>query len=353
MMGAPVIGDLDPRRAPDVPAALDIVDEPAQGHDPAGPPDETAMKAHRHHLGCAGRAFGIVSTGFNIGSIIGPMIYGLIMDFEAPRWVFAVSALFMVLTVLLALVTGIVGVVVEACREAGIPALALWAATPHYLAANANIWNHGPAGEMSVEPLLALGACGDQLEPLLAELSPPARCGLDLALHDWWGKRLGQPLHRLWSLDPGACAATSVTLGLAEPAAVLARLRREGIGYLLALYVTFNKRKENDPDLQDAARAKFKALEEGDGQGGSFLRIGPRAELVEQDEKVRRPCTDDGHDPIAGIGEGASGWIGDRGPDSASDHDPSAGEEPPFGRWALGVGIVDHDCSSTSIVSGS
>jgi proteasome assembly chaperone (PAC2) family protein len=34
--------------------------------------------------------------------------------------------------------TGIVGVVVEACREAGIPALALWAATPHYLAANAN-----------------------------------------------------------------------------------------------------------------------------------------------------------------------------------------------------------------------
>ena len=55
--------------------------------------------------GAAGRAFGIVSTGFNIGSIIGPMIYGLIMDFEAPRWVFAVSALFMVLTVLLALVT--------------------------------------------------------------------------------------------------------------------------------------------------------------------------------------------------------------------------------------------------------
>ena len=55
--------------------------------------------------GAAGRAFGIVSTGFNIGSIIGPMIYGFIMDFEAPRWVFAVSALFMVLTVALALVT--------------------------------------------------------------------------------------------------------------------------------------------------------------------------------------------------------------------------------------------------------
>ncbi|MCX5942324.1 MAG: dipeptide epimerase [Cyanobacteria bacterium] len=64
------------------------------------------------------------------------------------------------------------------------------------------------------------------LKPLLARLSPPARCGLDLALHDWWGQRLGQPLHRLWGLDPGACVATSVTLGLGEPAAVLARLER-------------------------------------------------------------------------------------------------------------------------------
>jgi proteasome assembly chaperone (PAC2) family protein len=34
--------------------------------------------------------------------------------------------------------TGIVGVVIEACREAGVPALALWAAAPHYLAANPN-----------------------------------------------------------------------------------------------------------------------------------------------------------------------------------------------------------------------
>jgi L-Ala-D/L-Glu epimerase len=72
---------------------------------------------------------------------------------------------------------------------------------------------------LAPEPLQAL-------EPVLEGLSPPARCGLDLALHDWWGKRLGQPLHRLWSLDPGVCVATSVTLGLGEPAAVLARLER-------------------------------------------------------------------------------------------------------------------------------
>jgi proteasome assembly chaperone (PAC2) family protein len=34
--------------------------------------------------------------------------------------------------------TGIVGVLQEACREEGLPAVSLWAATPHYLAANPN-----------------------------------------------------------------------------------------------------------------------------------------------------------------------------------------------------------------------
>ena len=34
--------------------------------------------------------------------------------------------------------TGIVGVTMEALREVGIPAVSLWAATPHYLAANPN-----------------------------------------------------------------------------------------------------------------------------------------------------------------------------------------------------------------------
>jgi len=34
--------------------------------------------------------------------------------------------------------TGIIGVLIEACREAGLPAISVWAATPPYLAANAN-----------------------------------------------------------------------------------------------------------------------------------------------------------------------------------------------------------------------
>ncbi|MEX2418960.1 MAG: PAC2 family protein, partial [Acidimicrobiia bacterium] len=34
--------------------------------------------------------------------------------------------------------TGIIGVMLEACREIGIPAVSVWAAIPHYLAANPN-----------------------------------------------------------------------------------------------------------------------------------------------------------------------------------------------------------------------
>ena len=94
------------------------------------------------------------------------------------------------------------------------------------------------------------------LEPLLARLSPPARCGLDLALHDWWGQRLGQPLHRLWGLDPGACVATSVTLGLGEPSAVLARLER----WRLQLPSTRIKLKLGSPHGLDHDRALVQAV---------------------------------------------------------------------------------------------
>ena len=54
--------------------------------------------------GAVGRAFGIVSIGLSTGGMIGPMLFGSIMDLGAPRWVFGASVVFMVLTVALALI---------------------------------------------------------------------------------------------------------------------------------------------------------------------------------------------------------------------------------------------------------
>lgn len=51
--------------------------------------------------GAAGRAFGIVSTGFNLGGIVSPLLFGWIMDQNAPHWVFGASVIFMVATVVL------------------------------------------------------------------------------------------------------------------------------------------------------------------------------------------------------------------------------------------------------------
>jgi MFS family permease len=53
--------------------------------------------------GAIGRAFGIVTIGLSIGGMIGPMLFGWIMDRGAPRWIFGASAGFMVLTVAAAL----------------------------------------------------------------------------------------------------------------------------------------------------------------------------------------------------------------------------------------------------------
>ena len=53
--------------------------------------------------GAEGRVFAIVSTGFNIGGIIGPLLYGSIMDYGHPGWIFAVSVGFMLATCVIAL----------------------------------------------------------------------------------------------------------------------------------------------------------------------------------------------------------------------------------------------------------
>jgi MFS family permease len=54
--------------------------------------------------GAVGRAFGIVSIGLSTGGMIGPMLFGWIMDRGAPHWVFGASVVFMVLTVAVALI---------------------------------------------------------------------------------------------------------------------------------------------------------------------------------------------------------------------------------------------------------
>ncbi|MBM4062242.1 MAG: dipeptide epimerase [Planctomycetes bacterium] len=54
----------------------------------------------------------------------------------------------------------------------------------------------------------------------LAPGNPAAKAAFDLALHDWVGKKIGQPWHRLWGLDPSKTPVTSFTIGIDTPEVV-------------------------------------------------------------------------------------------------------------------------------------
>jgi MFS family permease len=54
--------------------------------------------------GAAGRVFGIVSTGFNVGGIIGPLLFGWLMDQGSPRAIFGMAVVFMAATAVLAII---------------------------------------------------------------------------------------------------------------------------------------------------------------------------------------------------------------------------------------------------------
>ncbi|HVA29609.1 MAG TPA: dipeptide epimerase [Candidatus Baltobacteraceae bacterium] len=68
-----------------------------------------------------------------------------------------------------------------------------------------------------------------ELEPLLhAGIPAAARAGLDLALHDLIGKKLGVPLYALLGLDPSKTPVTSFTIGIADPETTLRKLEEIG-----------------------------------------------------------------------------------------------------------------------------
>ena len=50
-----------------------------------------------------GRTFGVVTSGFSIGGMVGPLMFGFIMDHGAPRWVFGASVIVMIVVAVVAL----------------------------------------------------------------------------------------------------------------------------------------------------------------------------------------------------------------------------------------------------------
>jgi L-alanine-DL-glutamate epimerase-like enolase superfamily enzyme len=56
-----------------------------------------------------------------------------------------------------------------------------------------------------------------EAELLQAGIPSAVRAAVDMALHDWMGKRLGRPLWQLWGLDRSRIPPTTLTIGLSTP----------------------------------------------------------------------------------------------------------------------------------------
>ena len=68
----------------------------------------------------------------------------------------------------------------------------------------------------------------EEILPALDALAPgntAAKAAVDIALHDWIGKKLGAPWHRLWGLDPARTPVTSFTIGIDTPEVVRDKTR--------------------------------------------------------------------------------------------------------------------------------
>jgi L-alanine-DL-glutamate epimerase-like enolase superfamily enzyme len=82
---------------------------------------------------------------------------------------------------------------------------------------------YGETQEGIIEYLKSMPDLGDDpfgVDTVLAKRpagSRAARSAIDEALHDLWGKKLGQPLYKLFGLNPNSLPLTSFTIGMDEP----------------------------------------------------------------------------------------------------------------------------------------
>ncbi|MBD2388563.1 dipeptide epimerase [Cylindrospermum sp. FACHB-282] len=97
-----------------------------------------------------------------------------------------------------------------------------------------------------------------QVEQVLAQKQVPSsvRAALDMAMHDWLGKRVGLPLWQIWGLNGDAITPTSVTIGINSPEGAAARVR----DWLQFMDVRLFKVKLGSPNGIDADRKMLEAV---------------------------------------------------------------------------------------------
>jgi L-alanine-DL-glutamate epimerase-like enolase superfamily enzyme len=97
-----------------------------------------------------------------------------------------------------------------------------------------------------------LEAAEDHLRAAAGPNSGAARAALSAALHDLVGKRLGQPLYRLWGLDPARAPVSSFTIGLDTPERMRAKVAEAAPYPVLKIKLGTDRDEEILTTIRDA-----------------------------------------------------------------------------------------------------
>jgi L-Ala-D/L-Glu epimerase len=156
------------------------------------------------------------------------------------------------------------------------------AAVPYYGETQAGI----------IEYLKSVRDLGDDpfaLDDVLARRPPgsrAARSAIDEALHDLWGKQLGQPLYKLFGLNPGNLPLTSFTIGMDEPEVMAEQAKASGYP-ILKIKLGSEKDEEIVKAIRKATNSKLRVDANAGWSREQALHIIPRLadydlELIEQ-----------------------------------------------------------------------
>ena len=117
--------------------------------------------------------------------------------------------------------------------------------------------------------------------------SRAARSAIDEALHDLWGKKLGQPLYKLFGLNPNNLPLTSFTIGMDEPD-VMAEQAKVSQYPIIKVKLGGEKDEAIVSAIRNVTSAKLRADANAGWSRAEALHIIPR--LVEYDlEFIEQP----------------------------------------------------------------
>jgi len=121
--------------------------------------------------------------------------------------------------------------------------------------------------------------------------SRAARSAIDEALYDLWGKKLGQPLYKLFGLNPNNLPLTSFTIGMDEPD-VMAEQAKDSKYPIIKVKLGSDQDEAIVSSIRKATNAKLRADTNAGWSREEALHIIPR--LVEYDlEFIEQPLAVD------------------------------------------------------------